>query len=159
MRKMKRLFKARKRFIPLLHWSIIHFALNALSLLVLFVTSFFIELTVLRTHWMIACLVQLIPIFLVQFIAWIFEKKLSKNALAIIMRKLEENNIRFKNMNIVIKANKLYSCDIHIDGGASNKKQIDELLNIIHDINRKFGNSYNIIVDSFQYLDTNQGEK
>ena len=131
MRKMKRLFKARKRFIPWLHWSIIHFALNALSLLVLFVASFFIELTVLRTHWLIACLVQLIPIFLIWFIAWIFERKLSKNALAIIMRKLEENNIKFKNMNIVINANKLYSCNIHIDGGISNKKQIDELLNII----------------------------
>lgn len=75
------------------------------------------------------------------------------------MRKLEESKIKFKNIDIVTKARKLYSCNIHIGGGISNKKQIDELLNIIHDINRKFGNGYNIVVDSFQYQDVKKGEK
>lgn len=156
MRKMKRLFKARNRLIPWCHWSIIHFALNAASLLILFVTSFFTEITVLRLHWLLACIIQLVPIFLIQFIAWIFEKRLSKNALAIIYRKLEESNAKFKNMNVIVKEKKLYSCNIHIAGGISTKKQIDDLLNIVHDINRKFGNGYNIIVDSFQYYDPKQ---
>ncbi len=159
MRKMKKLFKARNRLIPWCHWSIIHFALNAASLLILFVTSFFTEITVLRLHWLISCLVQLIPICLIQFVAWIFEKKLSKNALTIIYRKLEESKINFKNVDIVIKDNKLYSCNIHVNGGISTKKQIDELLLIIHDINRKLGNGYNIVVDSFQYDNDKNAEK
>lgn len=159
MRKMKRLFKAREHFIPWLHWSIIHFALNALSLLVLFVTSFFVELTLLRTHWMIACLVQLIPICLIQFVAWIFEKKLSKNALTIIMRKLKESKVDFKDIDISIEKSKLYSCNIHVNGGISTNKQIDELLLIVHDINRKLGNGYNIVVDSFQYDNDKNAEK
>lgn len=144
MRKMKKLFKAREHFIPWLHWSIIHFALNALSLLVLFVTSFFVELTLLRTHWMIACLVQLIPICLIQFVAWIFEKKLSKNALTIIMRKLEECKVNFKDIDISIEKSKLYSCHIHVNSEICNKTQVNALLSIVNDTNRKFVNKYNI---------------
>lgn len=145
MRKMKRLFKAREHFIPWLHWSIINFALNALSLMVLFVTSVFIELTVLRIHWLIACLVQLIPIFLIWFIDWIFEKKLSKNALAIIMRKLEQSKVNFKDIDISIKESKLYLCAINVNHGITTVKQLNDFKTIIYDINRKFGSNYNII--------------
>jgi len=158
MRKMKRLFKARERFIPWWHWSVIHFVLNALSLTALFVTCF-LELTVLRIHWLIACLVQLIPIFTIWFVASIFERKLSKNALDIIMRKLEESKVTFKNIDISIKESKLYSCAITVSHGLTTVGQVNEFLTIIHDTNRKFGNVYNIINITSKYDNFVQEEK
>ncbi|MBQ8042910.1 MAG: hypothetical protein IJ272_02015 [Clostridia bacterium] len=154
MRKMKRLFKARNRFMPWYHWSIIHFTLNAISMLALYVTSFFTENTELLINWFTACVIQLFPFLIVLFVDWIFEKKLAKNALSIIKKKLEESKVNFKDIDITITEHRLYSCTMNVNRGISTVKQANEFSSIVHDTNRKLGNGYNITYVTSQYEST-----
>lgn len=146
MRKMERLFKARKLFIPWYHWATINFILSGIAFIALLITSCFTENVKLMLTWLIICIVYFILFFLIIFSSLNLGKMLANNALAIISKKLDKNKLDTKNTTLKVYEYTLYTCHIEVcntnyANDQLSKKLIDE---ICYNLNRKFGNTYYI---------------
>ena len=144
MRKMKKFFKVRERFMPLFHWGKVHFILNTLSLLVLIISLFFTGVTKLASTWFIAYMIQYIPVFIVFTCNYILQSMLYKKVISIIKTKAGESKVPFGDIKFEVEDYTLYSCHLKVQSDISTVKQANEFLNIVHGMNRKFRNGYNI---------------
>ena len=143
MLKMKKLFKFRNMLIPWFHWSTIHFILNTASLLALFITICFAGITEFAFIWFILCIFQYLPIFIVMTVCYIFETILYKNVLTIIKRRLTENQVDIKALNMFVNDFTFYSCNICVN---YNRNVMHEIVfkDIVYKMNETFGNGYQI---------------
>lgn len=144
MRKMKRLFKLRNKLIPWFNWGKIHFILNTICLIAFIFTLCFTGVTQAMSIWFMVCMAQYIPIFIIMAGDYIFETVLYKNILAIIKVKMNESKIAFNKVVFTVDDFTLHSCTIITISGIDTSKQIQELMNIVHKMNRRFGNGYDI---------------
>lgn len=144
MRKMKKFFKVRERFMPLFHWGNVHFILNTLSLIVLIISLFFTGVTKLASTWFIACMIQYIPVFAVLSGNYILQSMLYKKVISIIVTRADESKVSFGDIKIEVEDFTLYSCHLKVQSDISTIKQSNEFLNIVHGMNHKFGKEYNI---------------
>lgn len=147
MRKMKKLFKIRKRFIPWHYWSIITLVLNSISLVALFITSCFSNSPITTSYLMPWLWISVVPIggvFLVQLFGLFLMKNISKNVLEIISRKLE--NINKQDIKLKINNCKYYSCLIDVYSNQYTKEQlIDTFTPIYKELNKKFGHNLHVV--------------
>ena len=141
---MKKFFKIRERFIPLFHWGNVHFILNTVSLVILIVSLFFTDVTEFASTWFIACMIQYIPVFIVFTCNYILQSILYKKVISIIKTRVDESKVPFGDIKIQVEDFTLYSCHLKVQSDISTIKQSNEFLNIVHGMNRKFGNGYNI---------------
>lgn len=155
MRKMKKLFKIRNGLIPLFHWGVIHFILTTASLLTFIFTLFFTGITGTMCIWFIVSMIQYLPVFVVMAGQYIFETILYKKTLTIIKRKLAENNIDIKSLNVSVDDFTLHSCTFCIDKSLVSSANYEKFADIIHRMNRNFGNGYRIICVDQKSEDTN----
>lgn len=144
MRKMKRIFKVRERLLPLFNWGKVHFLLNTISLAILIISLCFTGITELASTWFIACMLQYFPIFAVFAGSYILQSILYKKVISIIKTKTDESKVSFVDIKLQVEDFSLYSCVLKVQSDISTIKQANEFLNIVHGMNRKFGNGYNV---------------
>ena len=156
MRKMKKLFKTRRHFIPWYYWSLINFGLTSLSLIALFITSFFTDNLNITIPWMLITLASLVPFFIVQFISWIIQRSLANAAIAVIAAKLNNCSISTEKIDLRVHKNTLYKCEINVWSFKYTKSQLNEIFSPIYkEINHKWSNQYYI---SFIFNPTDNDE-